>query len=505
MCGLLILLTLLACARGGLPESVDLVVALDTTPQTLDPRFATDAASVHTLQLITDGLYRIDPEGRPVPNLAAEGRYEAPDRFRVELRSGVRFHDGRRLTARDVVATYRSVRSPETASPLQQELASVREVRADGDQVVLFELEGPFAPLLYKLAGVAILPESQVRSPEPIEAPIGTGPYRLREFSRGEYVMLDAYPGYHHGRPRSEHVLLRVVPTAATRALELLKGSVHLVVNGLPPYLVGALERKPGLRVVYGPGSSTTYMGLNLEHPAIKDARVREAIAYALDRQAIVDTLLAGRGNLAAALLPPGHWARPTLDAGRTHDPVRARRLLDEAGYPEAEDGAPRLVLSYKTSTNRLRRQIGEVLAAQLADVGIELEVRSLEWGTFYSDVKAGNFHTYTLKWVGLFDPDIFFFVFHSDSVPPDGANRGRYRNGSIDRRIEASRTELDPARRRALYGEIERELGRDLPYVFLWHEDDIAVMSSRLEGFVLEPGGGLRGLTRVHLREEGS
>jgi peptide/nickel transport system substrate-binding protein len=246
MCGLLILLTLLACARGGLPESVDLVVALDTTPQTLDPRFATDAASVHTLQLITDGLYRIDPEGRPVPNLAAEGRYEAPDRFRVELRSGVRFHDGRRLTARDVVATYRSVRSPETASPLQQELASVREVRADGDQVVLFELEGPFAPLLYKLAGVAILPESQVRSPEPIEAPIGTGPYRLREFSRGEYVMLDAYPGYHHGRPRSEHVLLRVVPTAATRALELLKGSVHLVVNGLPPYLVGALERKPG-------------------------------------------------------------------------------------------------------------------------------------------------------------------------------------------------------------------------------------------------------------------
>ena len=480
-----------------------LVVALETTPQTLDPRFATDAASVHTLQLITNGLYRIDPSGRPVPDLAAEGRYEAPNRFRVELRPDVRFHDGARLTARDVVATYRSVRDPATGSPLQQELAPVREVRADGDHAVVFELEGPFAPLLYKLAGVAILPEAQTRSAEPVEAPIGTGPYRLVEFIRGEHVLLEANRRHHRGAPRSSRVLLRVVPSAATRLLELLKGTVHLVVNGLPPYLIAALEREPQVKVVYGPGSSTTYLGFNLEHPALQDRRVRRAIAHAIDRRAIVNTLLAGRGRLAAGLLPPHHWARPALDDGPAYDPARARQLLDDAGYPEGADGAPRLVLSYKTSTNRLRRQIGEVLAFQLAEVGVEFEVRSLEWGTFYADVKAGNFHTYTLKWVGLFDPDIFFFVFHSGSVPPDGANRGRYRNVSIDRRIETSRTELDPVRRRDLYGEIERELGRDLPYVFLWHEDDIAAMRADLEGFILEPGGGLRGIVHAVLEKD--
>ncbi len=178
-----------------------LVVALETTPQSLDPRFATDAASVHTLQLITNGLYRIDPSGRPVPDLAAEGRYEAPNRFRVELRPDVRFHDGARLTARDVVATYRSVRDPATGSPLQQELAPVREVRADGDHAVIFELEGPFAPLLYKLAGVAILPEAQTRSAEPVELPIGTGAYRLVEFIRGEHVLLEANRRHHRGAP----------------------------------------------------------------------------------------------------------------------------------------------------------------------------------------------------------------------------------------------------------------------------------------------------------------
>jgi peptide/nickel transport system substrate-binding protein len=321
---------------------------------------------------------------------------------------------------------------------------------------------------------------------------------------RGERIVLEAHPRYRGEPPRTQRVSLEVVPNAATRMLALLKGSVHLVVNALPPNLVGSLERREGLRIVYGPGSSTTYLGFNMEHDALSDRRVRRSIAHALDRAAIIRALLAGHARPAAALLPPRHWARPALGVGPAYDPARARRLLDEAGFPDTGD-APRLRLSYKTSTDRLRRQIGEVITAQLAEVGIELEPRSLEWGTFYADVKAGNFHTYTLKWVGLFDPDIFFYLFHSRSIPPAGANRGRFRDEEVDRWIEESRLELDPRRRREFYGRIERALADALPYVFLWHEDDIAAMSARLEGFVLEPGGGLRGVASASLRRDGS
>jgi peptide/nickel transport system substrate-binding protein len=492
---------LLGCA-GDRTTPGTLTVALETTPRTLDPRLATDASSVHTLDLILDALYRIDRSGRPVPALAARGRYTSPTTFRVELRTDVYFQDGAPLRPDDVVASFRSVLAPETGSPLRQELEAIDDVRAEGERAVVFELERPFAPLVYKLAALSILPERLASSPDPVEKPIGTGPYRLVRFVRGERVELEAHPRYRDEPPRTERVSLEVVPNAATRLLELLKGSVHLAVNALPPNLVGSLERREGIRIAYGPGSSTTYLGFNLEHDALSDRRVRRAIAHALDRAAIIRALLAGHARPAAALLPPRHWARPALGPGPVHDPALARKLLDEAGFRETGDG-PRLRLSYKTSTDRLRRQIGEVIASQLADVGIEIEPRSLEWGTFYSDVKAGNFHTYTLKWVGLFDPDIFFYLFHSSSIPPAGANRGRFRDAEVDRWIEESRLELDPRRRREFYGRIERALADALPYVFLWHEDDIAAMSARLEGFVLEPGGGLRGVADAWLRGE--
>ncbi len=500
-------LAAVACHGSEATEADTIVVALDATPQTLDPRFAGGANAVHVIQLICNALYKFDRSGTPVPDLARAGHFEGPRRFRVELREDVRFHDGTPLRARDVEASFASVLDPGVHAIAAGGLAFLERVRADGEFEVVFELREPFAPLLYKLADVMILPAGQVAAAgkKALESPICAGPFKLAAFDRGGRILLERHAEYFGGAPPVSRVLLRVLPNSATRVLELLKGSVHLVVNGVPPYALRPLEEAEGLRVLRGPGASTTYLGLNLEHPELADPRVRRALAHAIDRAAIVDTLLRGRASLASALLPPGHAARPAFGEGIAYDPARARELLDAAGYPDPAGPEPRFRISYKTSTDRLRKQIGEVIGYQLGEVGIEMETRSLEWGTFYGDIQRGNFHAYTLKWVGLTDPDIFHYVFHSASIPPEGANRGRYRSDRVDHWIERSRGTADETERRGLYRSIEKTLARDLPYVFLWHEDDTAVVSKRLDGFELEPGGGLRALARVRLHGAGS
>jgi len=174
------------------------------------------------------------------------------------------------------------------------------------------------------------------------------------------------------------------------------------------------------------------------------------------------------------------------------YNPNLAKALLDQAGLfdPDGDGPRPRFALSFKTSTNKLRVAIATAIADQLKDVGIKLEIRSLEWGTFFDDVKRGNFQTYTLTWVGITDPDIFYYIFHSDSLPPNGANRGRYVNPAVDKLIERSRRAIDFGERKRLYSEIQKAIAHDCVYVSLWYNDNVVVMKRNLKGFVIYPGG---------------
>ncbi len=202
----------------------------------------------------------------------------------------------------------------------------------------------------------------------------------------------------------------------------------------------------------------------------------------------------------ATGILPPHHWAYARSVLGYAYDPGRARGLLDRAGYtrPVASPSAPRLTLSYKTTTQELSRRVAEVIAYQLAEVGIDLKISTYEWGTFYADIKSGNFDLYSLAWVGIADPDIMRLVFHSTMVPPAGNNRGHYTNRRMDRLTDAARIEIDRERRRHLYVRAQRTAARQLPYVPLWWPDNIVVASAGLRGFKPEPSGDLLGLARA-------
>jgi peptide/nickel transport system substrate-binding protein len=285
-----------------------------------------------------------------------------------------------------------------------------------------------------------------------------------------------------------------VVRNDTTRLFRLQKGELNLVQNAIPPYAVKFIERNKNLRVLRAPGINYSYMGFNLHDPnkITSNLKVRQAIAHSINRKQIIEKLLKGQARLATGLLSPEHWGYnpdgPTYDL----DLPKARALLDEAGFRDPDGDGPqmRFEISYKTSTNKLRNRIAEVVAAQLIEVGIGMEKRSYEWGTFYADVKKGNFQTYTLSWVGITDPDIFHYIFHSKSVPPQGANRGRFIRPKVDKLIDKTRYETNHEKRKKLFIEIQKEISEQCVYVSLWWADNIVVTDIALTGYSIRPGG---------------
>lgn len=485
---LLILLALglaLGCTGQAIPAGY-VRLALETDPLNLDPRLSIDAASVRVSQLLYNGLLRLDERGRLVGDLAESWRLEGDRVYTVQLKRGVRFHDGRELTATDVVHTFRSILDPALASPRREGLSRLAKVEAVGPLTVRFTLTEPHAPFLDELMQ-PVVPEGADKQFG--SHPVGTGPFRLLRWLPGERVELAAFAGHFAGAPHVPGLAIRIIPDDTTRILELERGGLDLVQNLVGPDMVARLSANPRLTVLQSPGSIYCYLGFNLEDPLLRRPTVRRAVAHALDREAMIRHLLKGLGRPAESLLPESHWAyEPNLPRYGC-DPALAERLLDAAGLPRRTDGW-RFSLLYKTTQMDLSKRKAELIQNQLARVGIKVDIRSYEWATFFSDIQRGSFQLYSLDWVGLSDPDIYRYLFHSASIPPGGANRGRYRNPEVDQLLDEGRATLNFERRRDLYRRVQRIVARDLPYLSLWHYTNVVVMSRGLSGFTPHPDG---------------
>jgi len=253
--------------------------------------------------------------------------------------------------------------------------------------------------------------------------------------------------------------------------------------------MVLALQREPNLEVLRGPGTVLAYLAFNLRDPILNDARVRQAVAYAVDRGPMIHYLLRDFARPAYSILPPESWAYDGDVPHYDHNPERARQLLEQAGYP-AVNGV-RFHLTMKTSTEESTRLLAAVLQQQLRDVGIVLDIRTFEFATFFSDVARGAYQLHSLRWIGgNEDPDIFEYVFHSNKFPPHGANRTYYANPRMDVLIDQARSQLDEKTRQQLYAQIQQILAEDLPYIDLWHQDNVMVHSKRVRKLTLNPAG---------------
>jgi len=359
------------------------------------------------------------------------------------------------------------------------------------------------SPLLWSLTdgALGIVPYGSDKSFN--RNPIGSGPFRFVRFDPDSQVVLSRNDDYWAEHAKIERVRFAIVPDATTRALELRKGSADVAAsNSLPLDMVNNLRQDRNLVVVQEPGTSLLYVAFNLRDPVLKDVRVRQALAYAIDREPMLHYLFADAGKLADSVLPPQHWAYNGDVAHYPHDPEKAGALLDLAGYPRGKNGV-RFHLTMKTSTEENSRLLAAVMQQQLRDVGIVLDIRSFEPTTFYADVTKGMFQVYTLRWIGYSneDPDIFEYAFYTASFAPKAANRSYYSNSRVDQLIEEGRRTLDHAERKKIYAEVQSILARDLPYIDFWYLDNVLVHSNRVHIAQVGPGGNYDFLTSAELR----
>jgi peptide/nickel transport system substrate-binding protein len=487
----LVCLLLAGCALGSESRSAQdsgaLVVLLPREALEIDPRFTGDAYGHKLSRLLFASLVTIDPQSlKVVPDLATEVELLSSTSYRVRLRRGLRFSDGSALDATDVAATFRSVLDPKLASRWASTYQRIEQIEVVDPWTVVFRLRGPHATFLTDLELPILRAEDAQHAIGALGAkmPISSGPYVLRERTAG-HIELAANPRWHGGVPRYPTVRMLVVHDDNTRALRLLAGKGDLAVNAIPPLLLPLFLGDSRFTVKSAPGVGTTYLGLNLEAEALRDVRVRKAIALAIDRQALIRAKLAGRGRLADSWIVPGHWAHTDRVESYGYDPERARTLLSAARGGTTT--TTRMRLSLRCGSDRFRQSLAHAIAAMLSDVGIDVEVRASEVATLIANLNQGHFELAMLEVPEVVEPHVLDWFFGSEHVPSEGregANRWRMRSPALDAAFERGRTHVEPEIRFAAYEEAQRILAAELPVIPLWHEDVVAVGDRRAEAF---------------------
>ena len=472
----LALMFALCSGRAGNPETV--VVAMDSMPQSLDPRIGTDLSSQKIHQLLFNSLVKKDRQGNMVKDLIDEFRFPDPLTLEIRLRRGVRFHDGRTLTARDVKYTYDSLMDSSFRSLRKSAFRSLDFIEILDAGRLRFHLKRVDGSFINNLI-IGILPADLQGNPDRDHSPVGTGPFRLLEWT-GNIIRLQAFRENRENQNNFSFLTLKVISDAVTRGLELQKGSVDIAINNIPFDSVPVLKAEPHLKIARSRGSKYTYLAFNLKNEALARRDIRLAIALAIDRDKIIRHLFHGYAVKAETLLSMQNEYFQPLEY-RPYRPALSRDLLARHGYT----GDHPLKLEMKLSNSGMGRQLGLIFARELAEVNIRLDLAVREFSAFYNDIKNGNFQMYALSWVGISDPDIFYYIFHSEMTPPDGANRGFFSSTRLDRWTEQAQNSYDRDTRRAFYARIQELVYRELPYVSLWYEDNLAVCHRRIRDLV--------------------
>ncbi len=480
------MLSSVGCTEKRVDPNRPIEVLVSQGPETLDPRSSTDAVGLRTTRLLHAGLFALEPESlSPVPLLAESYRFDGPLELHVKLREDVRFHGGKPLDADDVVATLRAFSDPKLSRHAKV-LSALARVEAEGPHAVKIVLAKPHATLLTDLELPVLRADQAASPPAPNGTLDGLGPYRVGAARMSEGVV-ELVPADTHALPMPKHAItLRAVRDENARALRLHAGRADLVQNGFSPVLLPSFGdgagvpgwAGTGLTVVSRPGVSLTYLLPRCDRGIMQDARVRRAVSLALDRELVARTLFGGHAKPAGTLLPEGHWARPRVAEAEKRAPERARALLVEANAVGAK-------VSMVVSTDRSRKVLARVLAAELADVGLVVEIVPLELGTMLARLGAGDFELAMLQLPELIEPNVLRTFLHGELVPPLGSNRGRVRDAALDTLLDEGDATLDVDVRMVAYARLEALVRYNAYIVPLVHEDHVAVVSERVRGYL--------------------
>lgn len=466
-----LIFSLSACNKQEADQRQDIRFAVAQAPINLDPRYATDAASARVNRLIYRSLVGFDSSSKPMADLAT-WQVMRPTQYRFHLgKTGRTFHDGTSLSAKDVKATYESLMALKD-SPLSGEFANISRIQILDDNTLDFYLKAADNDFPAKLI-IGILPASQISEGRDFSHhPLGTGP--LAFVSWTNTLQLKRVTD-------SQKITLLEVKDPTVRILKLMRREVDILQGDLPPELVRYLKTQPNINVTESNGANFSYLGFNLKDKVLANLKVRQAIAHAINRPEIIKQALVGGTREAGAILPPEHWAGNANLASYEYNPALSIKLLKEAGVQLP------LHLVYKTSTDAQRVRLATIMQAQMAEAGIVLEIKSLDWGTFFEDVKQGHFQLFGLTWVGINTPDIYAKAFGSDNAPPKGFNRGRFSDAALDSFIAKQDWQTATS-----------YIHQQLPYVPLWYEGQFAATRADISQYAPKADGNWDDLANV-------
>ncbi|HQS36867.1 MAG: peptide ABC transporter substrate-binding protein [Methylotenera sp. 24-45-7] len=464
---MLSLLFLSACPQSEVSqvESVKPIrFALAQMPLNLDPRYATDAASERVNRLLYQSLVDFDTHAKPVSSLATWQMLN-PLHYQFILKQPLaEFQSRQTLNAEDVKATYDSLLSLKDA-PQAAEFTNIASIKVMNPYVLEFRLKQPDPHFVSKLI-IGILPKRLIQQQHDFaHQPVGSGAFSFVRWDKQLVLSRkrDAQP-----------VIFTEVKDPIVRVLKLIRGEVDLLQGDLPPELVKYLQQQTEISVQTVQGTNFSYLGLNMQDPLLKQIKVRQALAYSIDRAAIIEKVMVKDTRAASSILAPEHYTnRSALLSAYEYQPELAKRLLIEAGV-----NLP-LKLVYKTSTDAQRVRLATIMQSQMAKAGIDLEIRSLDWGTFFEEIKKGNFQLYGLTWVGIKTPEIYTKAFGSQFTPPKGFNRGHYTD-----------TQLDALLANEDWPAATKRIHQQLPYIPLWYEGQFAAFHQNIRHYSPKPDG---------------
>jgi peptide/nickel transport system substrate-binding protein len=509
---LLILVSfLLGCQQDDFENNSEvLVVGIEGEPSHINPLYATDANGQNLGRLVFNGLVRIDDDMIPAADLAKSFKVENKLNYSFTLRKGVLFHDGSEMSSEDVVASIEAFQDPEFKSPFKGAFTRIKDLKAPDQHTIRFRTDKVEPGLLVDLALLKILPKEVFQKENfeslPASKIPGTGPYIFQSQKQGtvELKRFDSYFGARHGdTAEAPRIQIKVIKDQTTRYLKLLRGEVDIAYNNLSPRKVALAEDEEKLKVKTAPGVGYNYIGMNLELEMFQDPKVRKALAHALNIERVIKYKLKGYARRANSVLAPEFYFHK--DTGFIeYDPKKAAKLLDEAGYPKNEKTGKRdLSFVWKTSNNRFSVKVARIFADMFEELGIQVNVQSFEWGTFYGDIKSGNFEMYSLRWIGHVGPEFLYDLYHSTANVPEGFhkpyfNRVGYENPRLDSLLRKGMNLLKAEKRKKYFDKAQEIIARELPYISLWYPDITAVFRPHLKNVKLHPTGNWKILAKI-------
>jgi peptide/nickel transport system substrate-binding protein len=488
------------CSRQKAIEPVDpqaVTVGSIGEPKKLLPMLASDGASADISGLVFNGLVKYNPDLQLVGDLA-ESFTVTPDCRQVDftLRPNVKWQDGAPFTADDVQFTYQQMINPKVATPYRDAFERVASLKVINPLHLQITYAQPFAPAVESWA-MGMIPKhlfdgKDVNTSELNRTPIGTGPYKMKEWATGQRVVLEANPDYFEGKPKVARYIYRIIPDTATMFLELKAGGLDFM--GLTPVQYQRQTDDEFFRRYYQkfryPAFVYTYLGYNLKDPRFADVRVRRAFTMAINRQSVIDGVLLGLGRVATGPFPPESWAYDPTVKPLPYDPDRAKVLLAEAGWKDTDgdgvldkDGQPFAFTILTNQGNDERKKTAEIVQRDLKAIGVKVEIRVLEWQAFLHDfIDKKKFEAIILGWSLGRDPDAYD-IWHSSKTAEGEFNFISYKNPKVDELLVKGRQTCDHAERQTIYRELHRIMNEDQPYTFLYYPDATPILQKRFKG----------------------